>query len=403
MPQRNSDIMLIKNLRIYTSKHIIQKGMLRVNNGIITEVILDDSSNKTGDNSAYYYDDDEIIDGYNYLVIPGMIDIHLHGAMGFDFSDGDFEGFKAIAEYELKNGVTGFVPAIMTLPVENIKQVIREVKKYTLQQSSFTNTATVYGLNLEGPFISEIKAGAQNKNHILDFDFEIADDILKEADGLIKFFGIAPEKENGISFTKGYSDRVNISLAHSDADYETSMNAINNGANHITHIFNGMREFGHREPGIAGAFLDSEKEVTAELICDGHHVHKSFVRMVFDLKGEHIALISDSIRATGLKDGIYDLGGQSVKVTNDKAVLENTDVLAGSITLLHDCFKKAVFDMKIDPLKAIRAVTEIPAKALGIFDSVGSIESGKIADLVFLNDDYNIEYVMKNGSFIERN
>ena len=250
---------------------------------------------------------------------------------------------------------------------------------------------------MEGPFISKAKKGAQDAAHILKPDAELFRKLQKEAKGLIKLVDIAPEEEGAMEFIKELKDEVHISFAHTMADYNTAKQGYDLGACHATHLYNAMPPLSHREPGVIGAALDSE-HVKVELICDGVHVHPAVVRATFELFGDdRIVMISDSMRATGLGDGIYTLGGQDVKVAGKVAKLVSDGALAGSVTNLMDCVRAAVLDMKIPLESAVACATMNPAKSVGLYDQYGSITVGKAGNLVLLDPDLSLKAVILNG------
>lgn len=385
---------------------------------------------------------DNILDGNGAYAIPGLIDLHFHGCMGDDFCDGDKEAIRRIAEYEASVGVTAIAPATMTLPVEELENILKtaviykkeyeeeltcsdekfedesgqeqntQVKQGNIMDENSTTPKTCekkkgkkradfVGINMEGPFISPVKKGAQDERNIIPCNKEVAEKFLDASDNLVKFIGIAPEEsDNTISFIKNMKDKVNISLAHTNADYESAEAAFDAGANHAVHLFNAMPAFTHRETGVVGAVSDSE-HVMAEIICDGIHIHPSMVRAVFKMMGaERMIFISDSMRATGMPDGQYTLGGLDVKVRGNRATLVSDGALAGSVTNLADCMRTAVTKMRIPLETAIACATKNPAISLGVYDERGSISVGKKADIVLIDKDLVLKTVIKDGSAI---
>nr|WP_296189210.1 N-acetylglucosamine-6-phosphate deacetylase [uncultured Anaerobutyricum sp.] len=385
---------------------------------------------------------DNILDGNGAYAIPGLIDLHFHGCMGDDFCDGDKEAIRRIAEYEASVGVTAIAPATMTLPVEELENILKtaviykkeyeeelacsdekfedesgqeqntKVKQGNIMDENSTTPKTCekkkgkkradfVGINMEGPFISPVKKGAQDERNIIPCNKEVAEKFLDASDNLVKFIGIAPEEsDNTISFIKNMKDKVNISLAHTNADYESAKAAFDAGANHAVHLFNAMPAFTHRETGVVGAVSDSE-HVMAEIICDGIHIHPSMVRAVFKMMGaERMIFISDSMRATGMPDGQYTLGGLDVKVRGNRATLVSDGALAGSVTNLADCMRTAVTKMRIPLETAIACATKNPAISLGVYDERGSISVGKKADIVLIDKDLVLKTVIKDGSAI---
>ena len=242
---------------------------------------------------------EEVVDGQGAYAIPGLIDLHFHGCMGDDFCDNSKEAIENIAKYEASVGVTTIAPATMTLPVEELEDILRTAAEYKKEQNP--KGADLVGVNMEGPFISPVKKGAQDERNIMPCDTAICQRFLDASEGLVKFVGLAPEEsEDAVAFVEAMKDKVNISLAHTNADYAHAKAAFDAGANHAVHLFNAMPAFTHREPGVVGAVSDSA-HVMAEIICDGVHIHPSMVRAAFKMMGaDRMILISDSMRATGM-------------------------------------------------------------------------------------------------------
>ena len=332
--------------------------------------------------------------------IPGLIDLHFHGCKGDDFCDGSRDAIARIAEYEASVGVTAIAPATMTLPVEELEQILRVAAEYKKGPHS-KKEADFVGINMEGPFISPAKKGAQDERNIIPCDVKVCERFLEVSEGLVKFMGIAPEEsENAVSFIEAVKDKVNVSLAHTNADYDTAMAAFNAGADHAVHLYNAMPAFTHRAPGVIGAVYDS-KHVMAEIICDGVHIHPAAVRATFEMMGEdRMILISDSMRAAGMPDGSYTLGGLDVNVVGNRATLASDGAIAGSVTNLMDCMKTAVKTMNIPLETAVACATINPAKSLGIDAEYGSIRAGKKAHIVLMDQELNVQQVIKDGELL---
>ena len=335
--------------------------------------------------------DTDVINAEGLYVIPGLVDIHFHGCMGYDFCDGTKEALDAITSYEASQGVTSITPATMTLSEEMLTKIFANAGAYDNTEGS-----ALRGINMEGPFVSEAKKGAQNGAYLHKPDVDFFQKMQKLSGGLIKQVAVAPEEDENLNFTKTLKDEVVISVAHTTADYDTAKAAFDAGACHVTHLFNAMPNFSHRAPGVVGAAFDS-KDVTVELICDGIHIHPSMVRSVFALFGaQRVCMVSDSMMATGLKDGQYALGGQPVNVKGRLATLEN-GTIAGSASNLMECLRVAVKEMGIPLADAVLASTATPARSLGLYDECVSITAGKSADAVLLDQDLNIVQVICRG------
>lgn len=332
--------------------------------------------------------DQEVVDAKGAYVLPGFVDVHSHGAAGKDFCDADVEGLSEILKYEKAHGITSYCPTSMTLTKEELLPIFSTVKE--LKEDS--SQARVVGINMEGPFLDRVKKGAHVESKIIHPSVDFFRECNEMTGGIIKLITLSPNEEGSEEFIKELKDEVYISIGHTTADYDCTMKAIKAGAHHITHLYNAMPAFGHREPGVIGAAFDSP-EVMVELISDGYHIHPSVIRSTFQMFGpERVVLISDSMRATGMEDGTYDLGGQKVFVKNKKATLAS-GTLAGSSTNVFDCMKKAV-EFKIPLADAIFAATRNPAKSIGIYDEVGSLTPGKRADVLLVDQELNLVKVI---------
>lgn len=382
--------MIIKNIKVYTEDKTFADGKVIIREGVFEEIIIGQTTA-----SDLELQDTEIVDGKGCYAIPGLIDMHFHGCMGDDFCDGTKEAIARIAEYEASIGVTAMAPATMTLPVEELEQILKVAAEY---KKGATKGADLIGINMEGPFISSAKKGAQDEKNMILCDIEVCQRFLNASNGLVKFVGIAPEEsENSLEFIEKMKDKVNISLAHTNADYDKAKAAFDAGANHAVHLYNAMPAFTHREPGVVGAVSDS-RHVTAELICDGVHIHPSTVRATFKMMGENrMILISDSMRATGMPEGQYTLGGLDVNVVGNRATLVSDGALAGSVTNLMDCMRTVVKKMGIPLETAVACATMNPAKSLGEYDRYGSISKGKKANVVLLDEELDLQMVVKDG------
>ncbi len=338
----------------------------------------------------------EIIDATGLYVIPGLTDIHFHGCVGYDFCDGTKESLENMAEYELSNGVTTICPASMTFSEEQLAEIFQNAADYDNRTG-----ATLVGINMEGPFISMEKKGAQNPKYIHKPDAEMFERLQEKAGGLVKLVDIAPETEGAMEFIEKEAGNVCVSLAHTAADFDTAQKAFEKGACHVTHLYNAMPPYSHRAPGVVGAACDNEK-VMVELICDGVHIHPAAVRTTFKMFGDdRIILISDSMRACGLDDGQYTLGGQDVTVRGNVATLTKEGNIAGSVTNLMNCVRTAVKKMQIPLESAVKCATANPAKSIGIYEQYGSLTPGKVADVVLLDENLEIKYIVKDGKVIK--
>ena len=329
-------------------------------------------------------EDEQVECNERIRIIPGLVDIHSHGCMGMDTCETDADGIGKMADFEKSRGITSYCPTTMTYGKDKLISVIDNIVQ--------ANHANVKGIYLEGPFISYNKKGAQNGDYISKPDKDMLKELIDEAKGLAKVVAIAPETEGAIELISDFQGQIKFSMAHTEADYDTARAAIEAGASQITHLYNGMAAYNHRNPGLVGAAFDSD--VWTELISDGIHIHDAVIRNTFKLAKDRVILISDSMEATGLGDGEYALGGQKVYVKGRLATLED-GTIAGSASTLMDCLKYAI-GIGVDERGAINAATINPAKAIGIDTTVGSIVKGKKADILVMSEDFELIKVIQS-------
>lgn len=331
------------------------------------------------------------IDLSNKLVIPGLIDQHIHGCGGFDVEDASLEALAAMSEELARHGVTSFCPTVMARPIEGLPSILNMIR---VGQRQGLPGAYVHGARLEGPYLSPLKKGAQKESCLSKPDAGEFLALWNRYPGLIKIVDLAPELEGAEDFIRRVRSRCVISMAHTAASYEGALEAFRQGVGQATHLFNGMAALDHREPGPAGAVLDSE-QVRAELICDGIHIHPAMLRLAFRILGSRAVVVSDSMRAAGMPDGEYTLGGQRAWVRRGAALLQD-GTLAGSTTNLHQELRN-LLRFGIPLAQAVKAMTLNPAVQLGADKTTGSIQPGKYADLVVLDQDYEIFMVLVKG------
>jgi len=339
--------------------------------------------------------DCDVIDAAGCYAIPGLIDLHIHGCVGHDFSATDAQGLRDMARYLAANGITAICPTLLTLPEDQLTAACRQIAAHADPKG-----AAFAGIYLEGPFLSPKKCGAQNPAYIQPPDAELVRRLQAEAWDMVKLLAIAPEMDGALELIDALGGEIACSVAHTEANYELAQTAFAHGARQVTHLFNAMPGLHHRDPGVIGAALDTP-DCRAELICDGVHVHPSAVRAALRMFGDdRIIFISDNMAATGMADGIYDLGGLAVQVRGRQACLAENNTIAGSVVNLMDCLRTAVTEMDIPLATAVKCASVNPAKALGLFHQRGSITPGKYADLVLLNEDLSIRAVFLRGERI---
>lgn len=368
--------MIICNGQVFSEDKRFEKKDLYIENGMIVSNI-NEVKNQT------------IVDASGCYVLPGLVDIHSHGACGYDFSDADEKGLHTILQYQRAHGITSYCPTSMTLPKEQLREIFKIAKQ--AKENQKTDEAQIVGINMEGPFLNIEKKGAHKAEYILEPDVDFFRECNQYSGNMIRIVTVSPNQNTGMEFINKLKEEVIISLGHTSADYETAKKAIDAGAHHVTHLFNAMMPLGHRDSGLIGAALE-DKEGMVELICDGIHVHESMIRAAFQLFHDRVILISDSMRATGMKNGIYDLGGQFVMVEGKKATLQD-GTIAGSVTNLYECMCRAI-KYGIEAEQAIAAATVNPAKSIGIYDKVGSLSVGKKADVLIVSKEFELLQVI---------
>ncbi len=375
--------MEIRHALVYCEDHIFRKGDIEICGERISRVRTEERK----------HEDAPVLDADGLYAIPGLVDVHFHGACGYDFCDGNEESIDRIAQYEAEHGVLAICPATMTFSEEKLLKVM-----HTAAAHRNGSGADLVGIHMEGPFVSPGKLGAQNPAFAHEPDIAMVRRLAEAADGLLKIVDIAPELPGAETFIRELSKDIVISVSHTCADYETARMAFRSGASHLTHTFNAMPGLWHRAPGPIPAALEAGAD--AELIADGVHIHPAMVRLAFRLFGEErVVLISDSMEAAGLPDGTYSLGGQAVQKCGRRAGLaSDPGTIAGSVTNLFDCMRTAVLDMKIPLETAIRAATENPARSIGVEMDYGSIAPGRYANIVLMDREMNIRGIVRRGA-----
>lgn len=344
---------------------------------------------KIGDLSG----EDEL-DLTDMTVMPGLIDIHIHGCGGADAGDATPEALETMSQTLVKNGITSFCPASMTLSFEELTKIFANID----EMKNKVGGAYIHGANMEGPYIAMSKKGAQNPLYVRNPDKEEFKRLFDGCNGSIKVVDIAPECDGGDEFIKDIQPICPVSIAHTDAGYDEAVHAIELGVRHITHLFNAQSGLHHRKPGVVGAAFDvgKEKGVRAELICDGFHIHPATLRIAFRAMGEDgTVIVSDSMKAAGCPDGDYDLGGQPVYVRDGKALLADGTIAASTSNVYKEL--KNVISFGIPEKQAVKSATINPAKAIRADKETGSIEEGKLADILVVDKDYNIRLVIVKG------
>ncbi|MCD7761979.1 MAG: N-acetylglucosamine-6-phosphate deacetylase [Lachnospiraceae bacterium] len=331
------------------------------------------------------------LDAGGDYVIPGLIDIHTHGAVGEDASDGRPEGLNAMSRYYAARGVTSWCPTTMTLKEPELKKAVETIRDFRRPE----NGAKIAGMNLEGPFLCHAKRGAQAAENLHAPDIAMFRRLNAASGGQIRLVTVACEEPGALDFIRAASKECTVSLGHTTAVYDTAMAACDAGASHITHLFNAMPGLHHRSPGVIGAAADAG--TTVELICDGLHIHPAVIRMTYQMFGPKLAMISDSLRCAGMPDGNYTLGGQPITMKEGRAVLAGTDTLAGSSIHLMDALRRTVsFGIPLEA--AVASVTGIPAHVIRREKEIGTLQVGACADLCILDPELNLKAVFIDGN-----
>ena len=376
--------MFYKNARIYCSDFQFRNGAFEVVNGKFASVFPESVP-------------EDAIDLQGATVIPGLVEVHSHGCAGADFSDGDYEGLKAMARQYAAWGVTSFAPASMTLPYDVLEKAFATAKQ--LAEENMEGLSVLRGIQMEGPYFSYKKRGAQNADYLKEPDFEGFQALQEGCGGLIRIVDIAPELPGAAEFVEKASKLCTVSIAHTDSDYDHAKAAIDAGVTHLTHLYNAMPAIHHRTPGVIPAAVENEN-VQAEIIADGYHIHPASVRLAFTMFKNRMILVSDSGRCAGKDEGYrFDLGGQMAEIRGGVAKLVGTDTIACSASNMWACLTN-VLAWGIPEEEAVRAATYNPAKAIGASDVVGSIAEGKIADFIVCNADYTGKRVFLAGKEI---
>ena len=373
--------MFYKNARIFGSDFQFHMGAFEVVDGRFGAILPE---NVPAD----------AIDLQGATVIPGLIDVHSHGNSGADFSDGDYEGLVRMARHYAEEGITSFAPASMTLPYDVLAKAFATARK--IVDEAPAGCSVLRGIQMEGPYFSYKKRGAQNADYLKEPDFEGFKKLFEDCGGLVRIVDVAPELPGAAEFVAQASKLCTVSVAHTDSDYDHARAAFDAGATHLTHLYNAMPGINHRNPGVIPAAVETAG-VRAEIISDGYHIHPAAVRLAFTMfGGERMILISDSGRCEGLEEGSkFELGGQDAWLRNGVAKLAD-GTIACSATNLFNCMKNAIsFGVKEE--EAVRAASYNPACAIGAEQEVGSIETGKIADFVVCNSDYTAKRVFLAG------
>ncbi|WP_314065010.1 N-acetylglucosamine-6-phosphate deacetylase [uncultured Vagococcus sp.] len=368
---------IIKNVRITQGQELVAATVI-AEGGKIQRILVEESLGVTESFQG------NVVDGNNQLLIPGMIDVHIHGAHNFDMMDGTVESIQAVSKACAETGCTSFLVTSVSSSLEALLQMIEQTKRVIGKEQG----AKIAGIHLEGPYLNVEKKGMQNPVFLRHPDLEEMKTILDVADGLIKMVTIAPELPGGLELIDFLKERgVVVAIAHSNATYEEAQMAFSKGASHITHCFNAMPAIHHRAPGLVTAALEDDS-VSVQAIVDGVHLHPGIVRLMHKIKGpDKMVLTTDALQAMGVGDGDYLFGGHQVTVTDGVARLQDGTLASSTVTMNRSLQFSTSFGIPLADTIEMAAGT--PARVLGIAD-VGQIKEGFVADLVLLDEEFNV-------------
>ncbi|MFC1668546.1 N-acetylglucosamine-6-phosphate deacetylase [Chlamydiota bacterium] len=388
----NKDMFLLKGATVIAEEGPSSDTSVLVENTKIKEIIRNHHYKDLSDIPIIEFPS-------NYYIIPGMIDMHVHGVSGADILDADADTIKEIRNALPAEGTTAFLATIMTAPPELVENVLHSLWEYvSIFQKSFG--AEILGVHLEGPFLSPQKSGSQNSDMIAIPDIKLVKKWQKVSGNIIRLITLAPEQKNGLELIRYLKDQgIIASIGHSEANFNQTVEAIKAGAQYATHLFNAMRGINHREPGTITAVLVDDS-VYAELIVDGVHVHPCIIKLAYKVKGkQRLVLVTDAIFAKNLDDGTYQWGAEYIDLKDGEARLKN-GTLAGGVLKMNSALKNMISFTDCSIADVITMTAENPAKILGVFDKKGSIAEGKDADIVVLDDDYDVVMTICKGQIV---
>lgn len=373
---------------------ILPNGAVKVEGGKITEIIRDADALSAADTDGY-----EIVDLQGQLLLPGFVDVHVHGGGGYDAMHGDAEHIRGMSSYHAAHGTTSLLVTTLTADRPSIERAVVSILE-AIEQG--VDGADIAGIHLEGPFISPARCGAQHPAHVREPSVEELASYIRLAKGNVRLLTIAPERPQALEVIRyAVQQGVTVSLGHSDATLEEIRAAVRSGARHVTHMFNGMRPLHHREPGVAGAAMMLD-ELAVELICDGYHVHPELIDFIFRVKPrERVVLVTDAVSAAGLPDGDdYHLGGLPCYKKDGQVRLKSTGDLAGSCLTMDAALRHAMAYTGLALSEVLPALTINPARQAGISSRKGLIAPGMDADLIVLDNSYEVVATYVRGRLV---
>jgi N-acetylglucosamine-6-phosphate deacetylase len=381
-------MLIIKNARVFNGEEMLDRMNIYISKSKIYK--LDEGKISRAASDA------EVIDADGKIATPGFIDMHMHGAGGYDVMDGTEESIEQIASILARHGTTAFLPSTVTMPAESIKRSISAIGKCMKSKRS----PNILGVHLEGPFINKEEKGAQNEDYILPPSISAYESIVGMEQDIIKRVTLAPELDKGNRLISYLKDKgICVSAGHTCASLDEFNKSVKSGVSLCTHLFNGMKPLHHRQPGVVGGGLTNER-VYVEFIPDLLHLHENVLKLIVNAKGEDkCIIITDSLSAACLGEGVYRLGDQQVLVTENGARLKSGS-LAGSTIMMDQAVKSMIDRVGIDCAKALKMATINPAKLLGVDSYLGRIAEGYDADINILDDKFNLEKTILKGTYI---
>ncbi|TVY10496.1 N-acetylglucosamine-6-phosphate deacetylase [Paenibacillus cremeus] len=387
--------LIIVNAKVVTLDSTIESGFVKVSGGRIQSVGSMDSLSEADRSSAA-----ELLDAKGSWLLPGFIDVHVHGGYGHDFMDGTQKSLEGITHFHSQNGTTTMLATTVTASREAIDRVLESVDAFTRREGGMPH-AKLAGVHLEGPFISPKWPGAQNPSFIVPPQSQWMREWIAQYPDLVKMMTLAPETDGALELIRLLSEQgIVAACGHTDSTYAQIVEAVQHGLSHAVHTFNAMKGLHHREPGVVGAVL-TQKSISAEIIADGHHVHPACIGLLLQLKApDQLLLITDAMSAAGLGDGDYSLGGLDVVVKDGVARLKDGSSLAGSTLTMVDALRYVVRHTGTSVELASRLASLNPARLLGLEETTGSITAGKMADLLLISPELELQRVWVEGRLI---
>lgn len=379
--------LVLKNVKLVTPDGVLEDGWMKLSNGRIEA--LGSGTAPTASDGA------EVVDGNGSWVVPGFIDVHVHGGAGHDFMDADEEGLRAITRFHASHGTTGILATSLTASRDELTDVLDRVSRFMAEPMPY---AQVLGVHFEGPFVSDKWKGAQNPDYILPPQPEWLEEWVRRYPGVIRLQTLAPESDGALDYIERLNSHGIVpACGHTDATYDQIIAAADRGLRHAVHTFNAMRPYHHREPGTVGAVLTDDR-IMAEVIADGQHVHAAGIELLRRAKGPNrVILVTDAMAAAGMPDGDYHLGELPVTMTCGVARLTHSGNLAGSTLTMIGAFRHMVREIGVPLADASRMASGNPARQLGIESVTGTLEIGKRADVLLLSDQLELERVWIGG------